>query len=288
MALRYFSDSCADLPKAYAQRRGLTILPMPYSIEGRDYLDDFGESLPYHDFYEKLRAGLAAQTAQISAERFKEAFMPCLQGGDDVFYLAFSSKLSGTYNSARLAALELEEEFPGRRVYVVDSLSASMGQGLLMDHILDLRDEGRPAEEITAWAEENKGRLCHWFTVSDLDFLKRGGRVSSAAAFFGTMLSIKPVLHVDDEGGLTPVQKTQGRAKSIRALFEHLKDTAFEPSAQRIFISHGDHLADAESLAKMLREELGVSDIQFGYIGPLVGSHSGPDTIALFFLGEPR
>ncbi|MDR2514478.1 MAG: DegV family protein [Christensenellaceae bacterium] len=288
MALRCFSDSCADLSKAYAQRRGLTILPMLYSMDGQEYFDDFGDSLPYHDFYEKLRAGSVAQTAQISAESFKEAFAPCLKGGDDVFYLAFSSKLSGTYNSARLASLELEEEFPGRRVYVVDSLCASMGQGLLMDHILDLRDEGKPAEEIVAWAEENKGRLCHWFTVSDLDFLKRGGRVSSAAAFFGTMLSIKPVLHVDDEGGLTPVEKVRGRAKSIRALFDHLKESAFEPASQRIFISHGDHLADAEALAGMLREELGISDIQFGHIGPLVGSHSGPDTIALFFLGEPR
>lgn len=288
MAVRFFTDSCCDLPKEYVQERDFSNMPMLYTVDGKDYYDDYGESLSYHDFYEKLRAGIPSVTAQLTASYLEEQFTPWLEKGDDIFYLVFSSALSGTYQSALLAKNELAQKFPERRVEIVDSISASMGQGLLMHHILNLRDEGKSLDEILDWTQKNKGRLCHWFTVYDLNHLKRGGRVTAAAAFFGTMLSIKPVLHVDDQGRLIAMEKVKGRPKAVKSLFEHMKATVQEPEGQTVFISHGDGEKDALLLADMVRQEFGITDIVIHHIGPIVGTHSGPDTLALFFLGSPR
>lgn len=288
MAYRVFTDSCSDLQKEYAQERALTVIPMRYRIGEKDYLDDYGASMSYHDFYEKLRAGGSSTTAQINTADFEKAFSPVLEAGDDILYLAFSSALSGTYQSARIAKEELEEKYPGRTISVVDTKCASMGEGLLVHYALNNRDAGMDLAANTAWLEENKGKLCHWFTVYDLNHLRRGGRVSAAAAFLGTMLSIKPVLHVDDEGRLIAMEKAKGRARSIRALFDHMKATAIKPEEQTVFISHGDSESDARQLADLIRTQLGVKDIRMNYIGPVIGTHSGPDTIALFFMGSPR
>ncbi|MGI5883846.1 MAG: DegV family protein [Candidatus Spyradocola sp.] len=288
MAYRVFTDSCSDLPKEYAIERELSVIPLRFHMEGKDYLDDFGQSMSCKEFYGKLRAGATSTTTQINTEQFLQTFTPVLAAGEDVLYIAFSSALSGTYQSANLAAEELRSQFPDRTIAVVDSLCASMGQGLLVHHALDNRDKGMTLEQSVAWLEENKGKLCHWFTVYDLNHLRRGGRVSAAAAFLGTMLSIKPVLHVDDAGRLIPVEKVKGRARSIRALLDHMKATAIRPEEQVIFISHGDSEADARALADSIRQQWNVKDIKIHTIGPVIGSHSGPDTIALFFLGEPR
>jgi DegV family protein with EDD domain len=288
MLYRVFTDSCSDLTKDYAAERKLDVIPMLYRIEKKEYLDDYGASMPHHEFYEKLRAGGSCTTAQINTAEFERVFSPVLEGGEDILYIAFSSALSGTYQSARIAKQDLEEKYPGRRVMVVDSKCASMGEGLLVHYALNNRDAGMSLAENAAWLEENRGKVCHWFTVFDLNHLKRGGRVSAAAAFFGTMLSIKPVLHVDDEGRLIPMEKAKGRARSIRALLDHMKSTAINPEGQTVFISHGDSEADARLLADMVQKEWGVKDIRINYIGPVIGAHSGPDTIALFFLGDKR
>ena len=287
MLYRVFTDSCSDLCQDYAKERALGVIPMLYRIEDKEYQDDYGASMSYHDFYEKLRAGGSCTTAQINAAEFERVFAPVMEGGEDILYIAFSSALSGTVQSARIAAQELEARYPGRRLAVVDSKCASMGEGLLVHYALNNRDAGMTLEENAAWLEENRGKVCHWFTVFDLNHLRRGGRVS-AAAFLGTMLSIKPVLHVDDEGRLIPMEKAKGRARSIRALFEHMKSTAIQPEGQTVFISHGDSESDARLLADMIRAQWGIEDIRMNYIGPVIGAHSGPDTIALFFLGDKR
>lgn len=208
MGYRVFTDSCSDLPQSYGKERHFDIIPMIYRIDDTDYLDD--GSMSSHEYYEKIRGGSWSTTAQITSARFEEIFAPVLEGGEDILYIAFSSALSGTYHSGMVAKEELEAKFPGRKVLVADSKCASMGEGLLVEYVLNNRDAGMTLEENFDWVEKNKGRFCHWFTVADLNHLKRGGRVSAAAAFLGTMLSIKPVLHVDEEGRPHPDGEGQG------------------------------------------------------------------------------
>ena len=213
---------------------------------------------------------------------------PILTGGRDILCLCFSSALSTTYQSACIAAQTLSEEVPEGTVRVVDTLSASLGQGLLVYLCAQEKRRGASLEALTAYAEATRGKVCHWFTVDDLNHLKRGGRISATAALFGTMLSIKPVLHVDDAGRLIPMSKTRGRKASLLALVDHMAQTAVDPSQQTVFISHGDCLADAEFVADAIRTRLGVTDIRINYVGPVIGNHSGPGTVALFFLGSGR
>lgn len=213
---------------------------------------------------------------------------PFLDAGQDVLVLAFSSGLSTTYQSSVIAVEELREQYPDRKIYTVDTLAASLGQGLLVWHAAQLRTQGKTIEEVRDWVEENKLHLCHWFTVDDLNHLKRGGRVSAATALLGTMLSIKPVLHVDDEGHLINMSKARGRAASLKALVDKMEETAIDPAGQTIFISHGDCEGDARKVAGMVKERFGVEVAVIGTIGPVIGAHSGPGTMALFFLGEKR
>ena len=198
------------------------------------------------------------------------------------------SGLSGTCQSALLAREELRRRFPERRLEVFDSLCASMGEGLLVYHAAKLRQEGRDMDQVLAWLKENVLRLCHWFTVDDLNHLKRGGRVSTATALVGTMLGIKPVLHVDNEGHLISVSKVRGRRQSLEALVSRMEETAVNPAEQTVFISHGDCLEDARYVEEQVRQRLGVQEVRVGYIGPVIGAHSGPGTVALFFLGKER
>ena len=283
------TDSCCDLSADLAQELELEVVPLSLQMGGKTYrnwLD--GRELSFPDFYRRIRAGEAATTSAVSVGDFEEIMRPILTGGRDILCLCFSSALSTTYQSACIAAQTLSEEVPEGTVRVVDTLSASLGQGLLVYLCAQEKRRGASLEALTAYAEATRGKVCHWFTVEDLNHLKRGGRISATAALFGTMLSIKPVLHVDDAGRLIPVSKTRGRKASLLALVDHMAQTAVDPANQTVFISHGDCLADAEFVADAIRTRLGVTDIRINYVGPVIGNHSGPGTVALFFLGSGR
>ena len=288
-AYQIITDSTADLTPELVRELDVQVIPLCYMMEGRTYHNiPGGGELTEEEFYAKLRAGTMSTTTQINSEEFLRVFTPLLEAGQDVLYIAFSSGLSGTCQSALLAREELRRRFPERRLEVFDSLCASMGEGLLVYHAAKLRQEGRDMDQVLAWLKENVLRLCHWFTVDDLNHLKRGGRVSTATALVGTMLGIKPVLHVDNEGHLISVSKVRGRRQSLEALVSRMEETAVNPAEQTVFISHGDCLEDAQFVAQQVREKLGVTQIQIGYIGPVIGAHSGPGTVALFFLGKER
>ena len=281
------TDSCCDLTAAMAEE--LSVLPLSLHMGGavyRNWLD--GRDIGFPEFYGRVRGGETASTAAVSVGDFDSEMRKILQSGRDILCISFSSALSATIQSASIAAEDLRQEFPEARIYVVDSLCASLGQGLLVWLCAREREKGRTLEEVRAFSEETKGRICHWFTVDDLNHLKRGGRIGAATALFGTMLSIKPVMHVDDGGRLTPVGKVRGRRASLLALVDEMEKTAADPQNQTVFISHGDCLADAELVAEEIRRRFGTKDIHINYVGPVIGSHSGPGTVALFFLGDPR
>lgn len=283
------TDSCCDMTAQLAGELELSVLPLSLLMGDetyRNWLD--GREIGFHEFYERIREGASATTSAISVGDFEEAMRPLLQEGKDLLYLAFSSGLSTTYQSAVIAADSLREEFPDARIFVVDTLAASLGQGLLAYLCVQQKRAGKNLEEVRDYAEATKGKVCHWFTVDDLNHLKRGGRINAATALFGTMLAIKPVLHVDDEGHLIAVSKTRGRKASLLALVDKMAETADDPAHQTVFISHGDCEEDARFVADEIRRRFGTEDIRINYIGPVIGNHSGPGTVALFFLGQPR
>lgn len=281
------TDSSCDLTAELVTSLQLEVLPLSVEIGGKRYFNypDNREIDP-KVLYQMLRDGESAHTAAVNVGEFTAAMTPILQGGTDILILAFSSGLSNTCNAARLAAEDLASAYPERKIYVVDTLCASMGQGLLIYHAARLRQEGKTIEEVRDWCEGNKLKLAHWFTVNDLMFLKRGGRVSGTTALLGTMLSIKPVMHVDNEGKLVNVSKARGRKASIQAMAEKLLETAVDPQNQTIFITHGDCLEDAQTLAGLLEGK--VREVVINYVGPVIGAHSGPGTLALFFLASGR
>jgi DegV family protein with EDD domain len=281
-------DSCADLPYSYVKEHKIPVIHFTYHFQGRDNKDDFGQSVNYNAFYDAVRSGEMPTTSQVNADVYANAFRSHIEQGQSIIYLCFSSALSGSYNSAVLAREMLLEDYPDADITIIDTKAASMGEGLIVWHAVNLLESGASKEEIVRWVEDNKLKVAHWFTVEDLNHLKRGGRVSGAAAFIGTMLDIKPVLHVDDEGRLIPVTKVKGRKKSIKALFEKLEETIVNPEEQVIFISHGDSEADANHLADMIRSRFKVKDVMISYVGPVIGAHSGPGTIALFYLADHR
>ena len=283
------TDSCCDLSAPLAQELGILVLPLSLELSGQtyhNYLD--GREIGFSQFYDRIRAGETATTSAISVGAFEEAMRPVLESGKDILCLSFSSALSTTYQSAVIAAGEMAESFPEARIHVVDTLSASLGQGLLVYLCAKQKQAGLDIDALRDYAEQTKGRVCHWFTVDDLNHLKRGGRVSATAALFGTMLSIKPVLHVDDQGRLIPVNKARGRRASLTALVERMEQTAVDPETQTVFISHGDCLEDAQFVADEIRRRFGTEDIRINFVGPVIGNHSGPGTMALFFLGTER
>lgn len=286
---RIVTDSTTDLTPEMISELDLKVIPLCYMMEGKTYRNiPGGGELDEPAFYNKLRGGVMSTTAQVNSEEFVSEFSPILEAGEDILYLAFSSGLSGTCQSAFLAKKELEEKYPGRRVEVFDTLSASMGEGLLVYHAAMQKKGGASLDELLSWLKQNVLRLCHWFTVDDLNHLKRGGRVSTATALVGTMLGIKPVLHVDNEGHLIPVSKVRGRKQSLDALVKKMEETAENPAEQTVFISHGDCLEDAQYVEQQVKAKMGVKKTYLNYIGPVIGAHSGPGTIALFFLGRNR
>ncbi len=286
---RIFTDSGSDISKELAEQIGVTVLSL-HSVmtdaKGTTTID--GTKLPVSEFYSLLRKRYSAKTAAVNTDAFTEAFRPVLEAGEDVIYIGLSSGLSTTVNAAKLAAEDLAAEYPERKIAVVDTLAASLGEGMLVWLAAKKRDEGASISEVESYLLENRLHLCHWFTVDDLFFLKRGGRVSAATALIGSALGIKPVMHVDDDGHLIKVATARGRKKSIQDLFERMAATVTEPNGQTVFISHGDCIADAEYLASLVRERWAVKDVIIDYVGQVIGTHSGPGTLALFFLGTKR
>ena len=283
------TDSSADLGEDLVREMDIQVLPLSFTIQDKTYHNyPDNRELDPHVFYQMLREGQTATTAAVNVEQYLQAMEAELQAGRDVLVLAFSSGLSATCHSAQIAAQELSEQYPERKVYVVDSLCASLGQGLLVWYAARMKNEGRGIGAVRDWLEENKLHLCHWFTVDDLHFLKRGGRISSATAVLGTMLSIKPVMHVDDEGHLTKVGTARGRNASLKALVDHMAETAIDPAGQTVFISHGDCEEDANKVAEDVKRRFGVQTVVLNNVGPVIGAHSGPGTVALFFLGRHR
>ncbi len=284
-----FTDSSCDLSTEMAKELELTVLPLAFNLEGKEYFNYLdGRDLSFAEFYAQIRSGKSCTTSAVNVDAFASAMEPVLQAGKDVLCLAFSSGLSNTCNAAQLACDELAQKYPNRKIYNVDTLCASLGEGLIIYLAVQEKRKGKNIEEVRDWVEANKLHLCHWFTVDDLNHLKRGGRVSGATALIGTMLNIKPILHVDDEGHLINVGKTRGRRASLTALVDHMEETAVNPDEQTVFISHGDTLEDANFVAEEIRRRFGTKNIVINYVGPVVGAHSGPGTIALFFLGTHR
>ena len=284
-----FTDSSCDLPASIAEELGLHVLPLVVNLNGREYKNYLDQrELSFSSFYSQLRGGASASTSAPNVEAFVEEMEPVLQAGEDILSICFASALSSTYQNACMAASELANKYPDRKIYCIDSKCASLGQGLLVYLAANRKREGLTIDELREYVEKTLPTICHWFTVDDLFFLKRGGRISAATAAVGSVLHIKPVLHVDDAGRLISMFKTRGRKASIKAMYEKAATTSRDIAGQTVFISHGDCLEDAKYLESMIRENLHPVDVIINHVGPVIGAHSGPGTLALFFTGPVR
>lgn len=283
------TDTSADLPEQYYREHQMTVMPLSCILDGETYARGAKE-LSTAEFYAKMREGKMPTTSQVNPEQAKQIFEPLIKEGKDILHIAFSSGLSGTCGSARIAAEDLMEEYPERKIIVIDSLCASLGQGLLVHKTLEKQKEGLTLEELAAWCEEMKMHIIHSFTVDDLFHLYRGGRVSKAAAVIGTMIQLKPVLHVNNEGKLIPLSKVRSRKKSLQALVAAMetRQGSFADKNDIVFISHGDCEEDAEYVKTLVEEKLGIHKFIISPVGNVIGAHSGPGTLALFFLGDNR
>ena len=283
------TDSCCDLPAKLADELDLIVMPLSLLLDGKEYKNYLDErEITFSDFYKSVRAGNSVSTSAVNADTFVNVMESILLQGKDVLSISFSSALSSTYQSSTVAASELIERYPDRKIITIDSLCASLGQGLLIYHAVMQKKQGKSIEEVRDFVEETKHKLCHWFTVDDLNHLQRGGRISKATAVIGSVLNIKPILHTDAEGRLTGVSKARGRKKSLEELIGKMKETAINPSEQIVFISHGDCIDDAEFVGEMVKSTFGVKEVVINSVGPVIGAHSGPGTVALFFIGSPR
>lgn len=285
------TDSTADLPEEYLNEHGVGCMNMCYVMSGETYGGDTGKDLDWKEFYARMRAGQMSTTSQINPEESKKHFEKYIAEGEkDILYLAFSSGLSGTFNSACISAEQVMEEHPECRIIVIDSLCASMGEGLFVYKAVEMKEAGKSMEETAEWLTEHVQNFIHVFTVDDLNHLYRGGRVNRATAIIGTIAGIKPVLHVDEEGHLIPIGKVRGRKKSLLKLVDHMEEKmgGYRESNDIVFISHGDALEDAQYVAEEIKRRFGIEKFMIWPIGPTIGTHSGPGTIALFFMGEGR
>lgn len=282
------TDNNADLPEEFYKEHQIGCTYFSYTLDGKEYTKE--NFLPVEEFYSKMRAGSMPTTSQVNPERVRALFEPYLKEGKDILHIAFSSGLSGTFNSCRIAAQELMEEYPERKIRVVDSLAASLGQGLLVYLAQRRREEGADFDSVAQWTEEHKKNIVHLFTVDDLNHLYRGGRVSRTTAILGGMLNIKPILHVDEEGKLIPIGKVRGRKKSLLELVTLMdsKIGSYAKSCDTIFISHGDCREEAEFLAAKIKEKYQITTELINDVGAVIGAHSGPGTMALFFVGDVR
>lgn len=286
MSFYILADNCSDLPVSRNTTcKDFQILNLSFFLDNAP-----GDpTIRSADFYNKLRAGSMSRTSQINPPEFEDVFRRIIaQGYHEILYLAFSSGLSGTYHSSTVAAQNIMKENPNVRILTVDTLAAALGEGLIVDKAVEVRDQGKTIDEVAQWAEENKLKTAHWFTVDDLNFLKRGGRISASAAWFGSALKIKPVLHVDNNGKLIPMEKKIGRKKSLARIAEIVRETAVDIQDQTIYIAHGDCLDDVEEIKAMITAETGADKFFVNDLGPVIGSHSGPGTLAVFFFAKGR
>ncbi len=278
--------STSDLPEAYIEKNKLLLLKFSYTIDHTEYKDG---DMDTKTFFDLERDGKLPTTSQLNPADIIPGFEQVLSSGSDLLYIAFSSGLSGSYNNLSLVAKDMRQKYPDRKIYVIDSLCASLGQGLLVDYAVKMRDDGKSIDEVNNWVESNKLGLNHWFTVDSLSHLRRGGRVTGAAAFVGNLLHIKPVLNVDYEGHLIPREKEQGRKRALKCLIEKMEEYIYQPDGQSVFISHGDDIEAAEKLAGMVKARFPeVGEIMINPLGAVIGAHAGPGTIALFFMGKSR
>ena len=283
------TDTTTDLPRDYVEKHHLYMMSLPYTLEGTSYT--WEKPMPVKDFYDKMRAGSLPTTSQANPEEAALLYESILKDNDvDILHIAFSSGLSGSFNSCRIASADVCEKYPDHRIVVVDSLAATVGQGLLVYKAVQLKEAGKSLDEVAAWVEENKYHLVHNFTVDDLFHLHRGGRLSKTAAIVGTMINLKPVLHVDDEGHLVMLSKVRGRKKSLIGLVDCMEKQLgdWKDKNDIIFISHGDCPEDAQFVADLIKERFGYENFMIDYIGATIGAHSGPGTVALFYLGDHR
>ncbi len=283
------TDTGANLPENIIEENEILVLSLSFFVDEKEYYSyEPGKKTDLSEFYKMMREKKPIRTSLVNAELAKEQIGKLLSEGKDVLYVGFSSGLSGTFQSVSIAMDELKEEYPDRKILAVDTLAAALGQGLLVYFAIQQRKAGAQIEDIYQWIMENRLHICHWFTVDDLFFLKRGGRISAATAVVGTALSIKPVLHVDDEGHLINMSKTRGRKKSLEALLKKFEETAINPGETPVFISHGDCLEDAKYVEQRLKEKYGVKEVLIQILDPVIGAHAGPGTVALFFVGTQR
>ena len=290
MDFEIVTDSSSNLVEEMIDDFGLHVLPLTFMVDGEEYQSYLkGQHTDLKQFYTMMREGKVITTSLPNLAESEALMRGLLEQGRDILYLGFSSGLSGTFEATELLMRDLAAEFPERTLLAVDTLAASGGEGLLVWHAVQRARAGAPIGEVRDWVEENKLHLAHWFTVDDLMFLFRGGRVSKTAAWAGTMLNIKPVMHVDDEGHLIPLEKVRGRKKSLNALVDHMEKSAVQPiDQQMVFITHGDCLEEAEYVAEQVKERFGVKEGVINYVDPVIGAHSGPGTMALFFLADKR
>lgn len=282
---KIITDSACDLPVSMLQELDVTAVPLHLLFKGENMLDTVDDTV-ISDFYAGMRAGEMGKSSAVNPDAWAGVIEPALAAGQDVLVLGFSSGLSTTYQSAVIAAQDLQEKYPDRKINVVDTLCAALGQGLLVWYACKKRDEGMDLDELTAWVEDNKLHLAHWFTVDDLVYLKRGGRVSAATAVVGTMLKIKPVLHVDDNGKLVSMIKARGRKAALDTLVQQLVTLGEGWDNSTVFICHADCVSDAEKLKEMVLAKTNAKNVFIGNLGAVIGSHAGPGTLALFFMGK--
>ncbi len=279
-------NSTVDMPKEWLKERNVPVIPLKYTIDGETYADM--EGLSAKEFFAKLREGKMSVTSQVNPDEAKEMLEVFVKEGKDILHLGFSSGLSGTYNSMRIAAEELSEEYSDTKIIVIDTLCACMGEGLLLHKVLQLKEEGKTLDEIAKWVEENKLHICHNVTVDDLNHLHRGGRISKATAVLGTMVQIKPIIHVDNDGKLQVIGKERGRKRSLNKIVDRAVEQAKGWENDLVMVTHGDCIEDAEYVAGLVREKMGVDNILINNIGTVIGSHTGPGVVAVFSMGEKR
>jgi len=279
-------NSTVDLPNEWLEERQVPVVRLKYTIDGETYID--GKGLSPKELFDKIRNGHMAETSQVNPADAKEMLLPILEEGKDILHIAFSSCLSGTCNSMKVAAAELSEEYPQRKVIVIDSLCACLGEALLLYKALQKKEQGLDIEELANWIEENKLHICHNVTVDDLNHLQRGGRVSKAAAIIGSAIQIKPIIHVDNTGSLQVIGKKRGRKTALNTIVDMACAQSEGWDNDIIMITHGDCLEDAEYVAELVREKMGITNILINNIGAVIGSHTGPGVVAVFNMGNQR
>ena len=287
MSYKIITDSSCDFTDKQYQDLDLAYAPLTVTYNGESH-SNFSDESAVKAFYDELRSGVTATTSAVNPDGWASVMEPALEAGHDLLVLAFTSGLSTTYQSAVIAATDLQEKYPQRKINVVDTLCAALGQGLLVWYACQKRDAGMSLEELTAWVEENKLHVCHWVTVDDLSHLKRGGRISATTALVGTMLNIKPIIHVNDEGKLINCSKVRGRKAAIEHIAKKLEELGEGYDNETAFVVHGDSPADAQTLANIVKEKYGVKNVMIGYLGPVIGAHTGPGVLAVFFMGKHR